>query len=251
VLDRDVSELRRRERELIGKDATIREIHHRVKNNLQTVAALLRLQGRRLSPADETARDALIEAERRVGSIALVHETLSRTLDEHVDFDEVADRIGALIASGQPARGDGGGSVQVDRDGTFGRLVPEVATPLALVLVELLQNAAEHGLGDAGGTVRVEVRRAVRRQDGGAPHEILVVTVSDDGPGPPPGFSLAADSDGLGLQIVRTLGVTELGGELAVVPRPEPVAGQGRGGAQIRVSMPLPAPPGDSPPTFP
>jgi len=251
VLVRDVSELRRRERELIGKDATIREIHHRVKNNLQTVAALLRLQGRRLSPADETARDALIEAERRVGSIALVHETLSRTLDEHVDFDEVADRIGALIASGQPAGGDGGGSVQVVRDGTFGRLVPEVATPLALVLVELLQNAVEHGLGEAGGTVRVEVRRAVRRQDGGAPCEILLVTVSDDGPGPPPGFSLAADSDGLGLQIVRTLAETELGGELALLPRPEPVAGQGSGGAQIRVSMPLPAPPGDSPSTFP
>ena len=76
VLVRDVSELRRRERELVGKDATIREIHHRVKNNLQTVAALLRLQGRRLAPADETARAALTEAERRVGSIALVHETL-------------------------------------------------------------------------------------------------------------------------------------------------------------------------------
>ena len=59
VLVRDVSELRRRERELVGKDATIREIHHRVKNNLQTVAALLRLQGRRLAPADETARAAL------------------------------------------------------------------------------------------------------------------------------------------------------------------------------------------------
>ena len=77
VLCRDVTEVRRRERELVGKDATIREIHHRVKNNLQTVAALLRLQARRL-PADETgAREALAEAERRIGSIAVVHETLS------------------------------------------------------------------------------------------------------------------------------------------------------------------------------
>jgi two-component system, sensor histidine kinase PdtaS len=222
VLVRDVSELRRRERELVGKDATIREIHHRVKNNLQTVAALLRLQGRRLAPADETARAALTEAERRVGSIALVHETLSRTLDEHVDFDEVADRVGALVASDE---------VRVVRDGTFGRLVPEVATPLALVLVELVQNAAEHGLGDGGGTVRVDVHRGVRR-NGSAPSEELVVTVSDDGPVPAPGFDLAAESSGLGLQIVRTLVETELGGEMDLVP--------GTGGARIRVRLPLP-----------
>ena len=71
VLLRDVTELRNRERELITKDATIREIHHRVKNNLQTVAALLRLQARRLSAPE--AREALEEAVRRVGSIAIVH----------------------------------------------------------------------------------------------------------------------------------------------------------------------------------
>ena len=72
VLVRDVTELRRRERELMTKDATIREIHHRVKNNLQTVAALLRLQARRLRAPE--ARAALDEAVRRVGSIAVVHE---------------------------------------------------------------------------------------------------------------------------------------------------------------------------------
>jgi two-component sensor histidine kinase len=221
VLVRDVSELRRRERELVGKDATIREIHHRVKNNLQTVAALLRLQGRRLAAEDETARDALAEAERRVGSIALVHETLSRTLDEQVDFDEVADRIGALVAAD---------AVQVVRDGTFGRLIPEVATPLALVLVELVQNAAEHGLGDRGGKVRVVVRR-----EGVAPAEALLVTVSDDGPGAP-GFDLADDAGGLGLQIVRTLVESELAGELRLLPG-------GAAGAQIQVRLPLPAPP--------
>ena len=76
VLCRDVTEVRRRERELMTKDATIREIHHRVKNNLQTVAALLRLQARRIGPGE--GRGALEEAVRRVGSIALVHETLSQ-----------------------------------------------------------------------------------------------------------------------------------------------------------------------------
>jgi two-component system, sensor histidine kinase PdtaS len=246
VLVRDVTELRRRERELVGKDATIREIHHRVKNNLQTVAALLRLQARRLAPADETARAALTEAERRVGSIALVHETLSRTLDEHVDFDEVADRVGALIAVGQPAPGppvagqpaEGGGAVQVVREGTFGRLVPEVATPLALVLVELVQNAAEHGLRDRGGKVEVGVRREVAGAG-----EVLIVTVSDDGPGPAAEFDLTADTGGLGLQIVRTLVEGELGGTIGLLPRSS--AAGAPGGAQIQLRVSLPATPGD------
>ena len=95
LLLRDVSELRRRERELMTKDATIREIHHRVKNNLQTVAALLRLQARRLP--DGEARSALDEAVRRVGTIAIVHETLSQGFDETVDFDEVITRELAAV----------------------------------------------------------------------------------------------------------------------------------------------------------
>ena len=96
VLLRDVTELRRRDRELVTKDATIREIHHRVKNNLQTVAALLRLQARRIDSAE--GREALEEAVRRVGSIAIVHETLSQAFDEFVDFDDVADRLRVMVA---------------------------------------------------------------------------------------------------------------------------------------------------------
>jgi two-component sensor histidine kinase len=218
VLVRDVTEVRRRERELVGKDATIREIHHRVKNNLQTVAALLRLQSRRLEGDDHTARDALAEAERRVGSIALVHETLSQTLEEHVDFDEVADRVAMLVADV-----GGGSAVRVTRDGSFGRLVPDVATPLALVLVELVQNAAEHGLLGAG-EVRVVVRRI-------GPD--LEVTVSDDGPGGAP-FTIEGGT-GLGLQIVRTLVTAELGGSIELGA---PAAGRG---AAVRVRVPLEA----------
>src|SRR3954451_18355935 len=95
VLLRDVTDLRDRDRELVTKDATIREIHHRVKNNLQTVAALLRLQSRRMSVPQ--ARAALDEAVRRVGSIAAVHETLSQSLDETVEFDEIADRLRLMV----------------------------------------------------------------------------------------------------------------------------------------------------------
>jgi sensor histidine kinase regulating citrate/malate metabolism len=83
VLCRDVTELRRQERELITKDATIREIHHRVKNNLQTVASLLRIQARR-STSDE-AKESLNQAMRRVSAIALVHDTLSEGLNQDVN----------------------------------------------------------------------------------------------------------------------------------------------------------------------
>ncbi len=144
VLLRDVTDLRRRDRELVTKDATIREIHHRVKNNLQTVAALLRLQARRID--SESGREALEEAVRRVGSIAIVHETLSQAFEEEVDFDEVADRLRVMVAE----VGSRGAQVTSVRDGSFGTLPAETATPLAMVLTEVLQNAVEHGFGREG-----------------------------------------------------------------------------------------------------
>ncbi|NLT56502.1 MAG: PAS domain-containing protein [Actinomycetales bacterium] len=188
LLLRDVSDLRRRERELLTKDATIREVHHRVKNNLQTVAALLRLQARRI-PSDE-GRVALLEAMRRVATIAMVHETLSAGLGETVNFDEVAERTVALaIELAAPVA-----PVTVEREGRFGELRAENATPLALVLTELVTNAVEHGLGVSGGTVAVRAER-----DG----EHLRAVVRDTGIGLPEGF--VAGVDGLGTQIVQAL----------------------------------------------
>ncbi|MBB6076836.1 two-component sensor histidine kinase [Streptomyces paradoxus] len=208
VLLRDVTELRRRERELITKDATIREIHHRVKNNLQTVAALLRLQARRIE--SDRGREALEEAVRRVGSIAIVHETLSQNLDERVEFDDIADRVLAMVAEISP------GKVAGRRTGRFGILDAEVATPLSMVLTEVLQNALEHGFRE-GDTGTVEVS-AVR---GGTTKEArLLVTVQDDGVGLPEGFD-PHTAGNLGLQIVRTLVEGELGGTFDMVPAPE------------------------------
>ena len=207
VLVRDVTDLRRRDRELVTKDATIREIHHRVKNNLQTVAALLRLQARRIDSA--SAKSALEEAVRRVGSIAIVHETLSQAVEEHVEFDEIADRLGAMVTE-VSAVGD---RVRVRRDGSFGVLTSETATALAMVLTEVLQNAVEHGYaaeGD-GGSIVVAPRRLVGR---------LHVTVDDDGRGLPEGFDLDGSTN-LGLSIVRTLVESELGGQLELGGVPE------------------------------
>jgi two-component system, sensor histidine kinase PdtaS len=215
VLVRDVTELRRRERELLTKEATIREIHHRVKNNLQTVAALLRLQARRLSAPE--ARAALQEAVRRVGSIAIVHETLSHAPEEIVDFDDIADRVAMMAGevSSPEVR------VTPKITGQFGMLPATVATPLAMVLTELLQNALQHGFGSTtkssgwgaagadAGIIEVVAARAP---------ELLTVTVTDSGAGLPPGFDLE-NTTSLGLQIVRTLVEGELGGQISLRPR--------------------------------
>jgi two-component sensor histidine kinase len=199
VLLQDVTELRRRDRQIMSKDATIREIHHRVKNNLQTVAALLRLQSRRVASAE--ARVALEESMRRVSSIALVHETLSSAIDEEVVFDEVVDRLLDMLADVTGA----GGRVGVRRAGSFGELPAELATPLVMVLTELVQNAVEHGFPEPlTGSVEVSGRRE---------RGTLTVKVSDDGAGLPDSFSVDR-TDRLGLQIVRTLVGAELDASL-------------------------------------
>ena len=178
VLVRDVTEVRRRDRQLITKDATIREIHHRVKNNLQTVAALLRLQARRVVRRE--ARAALEESVRRVASIALVHETLSMSSDEAVDFDGIVDRVAA--AAREVAAPES--QVRMRRTGNFGVLPAEIATPLVMVLNELLQNAVEHAFGPGDDGEVVVTAHRFRRQ--------LHVTVADDGQGLPEGFDLDA-----------------------------------------------------------
>ena len=203
VLLRDVTELRRRDRELVTKDATIREIHHRVKNNLQTVAALLRLQARRIDVPE--GRLALDEAVRRVGAIAVVHETLSQNFDENVEFDEVADRLTGPRRRGRLARGAG----------------PD--PPRRLVRGDQLRcgDPAGHGVHRADPERRRarlpgrgdRLHRRTQRARGGQP----ALVVEDDGVGLPPGFDVEA-TESLGLSIVRTL-VGELGGRLTLGAR--------------------------------
>ncbi|NBR94020.1 MAG: histidine kinase [Actinobacteria bacterium] len=202
VLVHNVTEIRRRERELISKDATIREIHHRVKNNLQTVSALLRLQTRRAE--DPSAASAIEEAIRRIGSIALVHEMLSTTAQEMVEFDEVADRLISAVRDVSTLRP----GITLERIGKFGALHPETATPLALILTELIHNAYEHGLANTGSKLSISVKRQ---------NDQLTLEVSDDGIGLPSGFDIQ-QSGSLGLQIVKTLTTNELGGKIEVLP---------------------------------
>ncbi|ANC32807.1 sensor histidine kinase [Isoptericola dokdonensis] len=207
LLCRDVSELRRRERELMTKDATIREIHHRVKNNLATVAALLRLQARRMEVPE--ARAALEEAMRRVATISLVHESLSQNLDEQVELDDMLKRALRLAADVASTRT----RVRTEQSGSFGMVPAQDATPLALVLTELVTNAVEHAFPDReSGTVTIDVGR-----DG----DSLRIVVADDGEGMPDGIEQLgrSSSSGLGSQIVRTLVTNELRGSIDWRPR--------------------------------
>ena len=221
VLVRDVTEVRRRDRQIMGKDATIREIHHRVKNNLQTVAALLRMQARRMT--DPSAQGALEESVRRVAAIAVVHETLSLALDENVEFDGIADKVLAMCAEVATT----GAPVQVVRSGSFGVLPADVATQLSMVLTELVQNAVEHAYPDGReGRIEVGVDRG---------RDVLVIEVVDDGGGLPEGFDLET-STRLGLQIVRTLVAGELGGQLLLEPGPVT-------GTRALLTVPLSLPP--------
>lgn len=204
---RDTTELRRRERQLVTKDATIREIHHRVKNNLQTVAALLRLQARRIE--SEEGQMALQHAMSRVQAIAVVHEILSQSFDGRVDFDDVMDRLLRYVGDLAASRG----KVIARRDGSFGEVPAAAATSLSLVLTELCQNAIEHGFASGSGEVVVT---PIRTGDS------LSIAVSDNGKGLPEDFSLGTSRHSLGLSIVETL-VSDLHGQFELGPNPDGV----------------------------
>ncbi len=228
VLVQSVTELRRKERALLTKDATIREIHHRVKNNLQTVSALLRLQARRID--DRNAAEALEEAVRRVASIAIVHETLAASTAERVDFDGVLDRI-LHSEVDLSLRGAGLPSITYQREGQFGELPAEIATPLALVLTELIHNAIEHGLSETGSRLTITAS-SISGNHESEDASLLSVVVSDDGAGLEPDFSISEKSN-LGLEIVQTLTRNELHGELTFTSN--------QPGTRVEIVFPRPA----------
>ena len=187
----DLTEARRRERELKLKATMIREVHHRVKNNLQTVASLLRMQARRLEQPE--ARRALQEAVARVLSVAVIHEFLSLAEEQRINIRDVCQRIVAQLreVAMTPDR-----EVRLEVHGPSIYLPSKQATACALVVNELLQNALEHGgVERRGGTVTVTLH------DGG---DSVSIEVRDEGGRLPAGFDLERES-GLGLQIVRTL----------------------------------------------
>ncbi len=229
VLLRDVSELRSRDRLLVSKDATIKEIHHRVKNNLQTISSLLRLQGRRLT--EPSAKAAIEESVRRIRSIALVHETLSREDGDEVDFGEIVRPLVRMVEEGltSPDR-----PLHFAITGDAGKLPSPAATSLAVVLTELLQNVVDHaypsGTLAAGEDAHVGIEL---RQSAGTLH----VSVVADAVNNPADFD-PEQSTSLGLSIVRGL-VAELDGTIDFGPAGTQRSAGGRPGSRVSLSVPV------------
>lgn len=196
----DVGELRKKDKQIQVQSAVIKEIHHRVKNNLQTIASLLRMQARR-SP-EPAVKEALSESVNRIMSISVVHEFLSQQGFEKIDVKKVTHNILDLLQPMMLPR-----DFALERRFTGGEAVlpPVQGTNLALVINELLLNAMEHGFeGRTHGTIGLDIENTA---DG------FMIDIYDDGAGLPEAFDVRKTKS-LGMQIVRTLVEGDLGGEL-------------------------------------
>ncbi len=185
--------------QLALKAAVVQEMHHRVKNNLQNIAMLLRLQ---LSDTKATdAHQALTESINRIMSIAAVHELLSQEGLRWVDVQDMARRVAREVAQNMPA---GQRGIRVTVQGDEVAVPSQPATALALVINELVQNALEHGfVGRTEGQVEIDIA---------ADEQALTLRIHDDGNGLPPGFDPAVDGN-LGLELIRTLVQDDLRGQ--------------------------------------
>ena len=233
VVIEDITQLKLKDEELRVKAAVIREIHHRVKNNLQTIASLLRLEQRRA--ASEETKVVLRDSINRISSIALVHEYLSGQGTELVDINELGNGVFRTVMSSMK-------TPDLELDMKFSadnlRLPSQQAASLALVLNELLQNTLEHGFenrkkgtltatisrldADDGAPVKLPGKTAGRQQHAGSSKkdkaDHLVLLVKDDGIGLPPGFDMQKTKS-LGLKIVQTVVQSDLKGTFTLEPR--------------------------------
>lgn len=218
ILCRDITELRRSDQELKTKDATISEIHHRVKNNLQSVSSLLHLQAARSNNAEVKA--ALMQAQRRVQTIAAVHDGLSQSADEMVDVDQVLPPLLRMSVDVEKAADQ---KIDLSFHGKFGRMPSQDATPLSLVLSELVTNAVEHGFaGRKTGAISISAARW---------GNTINIFVEDNGIGFKTDEANTKPT-GLGTQLVTTFIESDFGGHVQWKPGHD-------GGTRVEISITL------------
>jgi two-component sensor histidine kinase len=198
ILIHDATAARREEKEARIRAAMIQEIHHRVKNNLQTIASLLRLQARRT--ASDEIQQVLLDSVSRILSVAAVHEFLSEHESRVINLKDVSRRIVEQLRQGVVSDEEG---IRFSLVGPNIYLPTQQATACALIINELLQNALEHGFSPSeGGDISVEL------QDGA---DSVTLRIGNSGKGLPEGFDLERDRH-LGLTIVQTLVKDDLKG---------------------------------------
>ena len=203
VVISDVTELRQKDKEIHIKSAVIQEIHHRVKNNLQTIASLLRLQSRRSKSPEVKA--ALKESVNRILSISVVHEFLSQQDAEKIAVVEVTKNVLGMVAQNML-------EPEFELETRF--TGPEIVLPsakasnLALIVNEIILNSIEHAFaGRTKGCIGLDIKKTA---------EAYSLDLYDDGPGLPDGFD-SRKTKSLGLQIVRTLIQDDMGGTFELV----------------------------------
>ena len=207
VILQDITELRKKDQELLIKSVVIKEIHHRVKNNLQTIASLLRLQARR-AQCGET-RLVLRDCISRVNSIAIVHEYLSQQDSGLIDVGKVAKGIYQAIMSSML---DPDFKLEAEFKADEVQLPSDKATSIALMLNELLQSAIEH-VFEHRNSGKLQVRFA-EEADG------YLLSIADDGIGLPEGFQISGRKS-LGLKIIKTMAESDLQGSFTLTNRAE------------------------------
>lgn len=217
---KDKTALRRKEQELLVKNSVIKEIHHRVKNNLQTVAGLLRMEARRSD--SEAVKKALQEGVSRIESMALVHEVISHYEEDYIELRTIAEELIRLLKRALLQIDD---VVVCEYVGDSILLSSQRAGYVSLILNELISNSFEHGFGKGGHiTGAVSNTKSCHWNDEQVPTLCITaklsagqitLTVADNGYGLPENFDCNT-SKRLGLQIIKNLVMNELGGTFQI-----------------------------------
>lgn len=218
---KDVSEISLKEKEIKVKGALVKEIHHRVKNNLSAVAALLRMQLRRSN--DKAVKEAFKEAILRLDSISLVHECLSQT--DNVQIVEIGQLVKNIVRNLQHTLGEDEKYIEVNINCPDDFcLESEQATSVALIINELVSNCYEHAFKDIKrGHIFIDI---IPKDDS------FVIIVKDDGIGLPKEFD-NKDSKSLGWHIINTLVTEDLNGKISLNKLSEKNAKNGFGGTEV------------------
>ena len=216
ILARDLS-LRE---SLAHKDALMREIHHRVKNNLQVITSLLNMQQRALT--DPAARSAMSDTRQRITALALIYRALYQSPDlRRVDVRQFLEELIGQLATGEGGRQS---AIRTELEADDLEIDPDKLAPLALFAVEAITNARKHAFGERGGVIRVRFKVTAAE---------VMLEIADDGGGAPDALATAGVGRTLMSAFARQLrGRTELDTESG-------------GGVTARLIFPTPPPIGD------